>query len=62
MEQRNFKKHFKLHNFSEIFYCDMSRLKTTNLKCFYTMSIYKNHFKKQRYRIEQEGTFKIPKI
>ena len=34
MRQRNFKKHFKLHNFSEIFYCGMTRLRNTNLSVF----------------------------
>ena len=34
MEQRSFKKHFKFHNFCEIFYCDMSRLRNTNLDVF----------------------------
>ena len=31
MEQPNVKKHFKFHNFSEIFYCGMTRLSNTNL-------------------------------
>ena len=34
MGQRNFKKHFKFHNFSEIFYCGMTRLRNTNLSVF----------------------------
>ena len=34
MGQRNFKKHFKFHNFSEIFYCGMTRLRNTNLSAF----------------------------
>ena len=42
MTQRSF-------NFSEIFSCDMTRLRNTNLNVFYTMSIHKNHFKKQNY-------------
>ena len=46
MEQRNFKKHFKFHNFSEILYCDMMRLKTTNLsvfiQCQFTRTILRN--------------------
>ena len=43
MGQRNFKKHFKFHNFSEIFYCGMTRLRNTNLgvsiQCQYTRTI-----------------------
>ena len=48
MGQRNLMKHFKFRDFSEIFYCGMTRLKNTNFECFYTMSINKNHFKKQK--------------
>ena len=63
--QRNFKKHFKLHKFSEIFYCRMSRLKNTILSVFlqfqYTRSIvnlrnksmrqslFKKHWKFQNF-------------
>ena len=46
MERRSFKKHFKFHNFSEIFYCGMTRLKNTNLsvfiQCKYTRTILRN--------------------
>ena len=46
MGQRNFKKHFKFQNFSEIFYCSMARLRNTNLSVFmkyqYTRTILKN--------------------
>ena len=49
MGQRNLMKHFKFHDFSEIFYRGMTRLKNTDFECFYTMSIKKNHFKKQKY-------------
>ena len=46
MGQGNFKKQFKLHNFSEIFYCDMARLRSTNLsvfiQCQYTRTILRN--------------------
>ena len=34
MGQRSFKKHFKFHNFSEIFYCGMTRVRNTNLSVF----------------------------
>ena len=47
MGQRNFKKHFKFHNFSEVFYRGMLRLRNTNLSVL-QMSIDKNHFKKQK--------------
>ena len=40
MGKRNFKKHFKFNNFSEIFYCGMTRLRNTTLsvliQCQYT--------------------------
>ena len=46
MGQRNFKKPFKFHNSSEIFYCGMTRLKNTNLgvfvQCQYTRTILRN--------------------
>ena len=34
MGQCNFKKHFKPHNFSEKFNCDMTRLRNTTLDVF----------------------------
>ena len=34
MGQLSFKKHFKFHNFSEIFYCGMTRFRNTNLSVF----------------------------
>ena len=34
MGRRNFKKPFKFHNFSEIFYCGMTRLRNTSLGVF----------------------------
>ena len=34
MGQRNFRKHFEFQGFSEIFYCDMTRLGNTNLGVF----------------------------
>ena len=34
MEQHNYKKPFEYHNFSEIFYCDMTRFRNTNLDVF----------------------------
>ena len=41
-----FKKHFKFHNFSEIFYCGMTRLRNTNLsvflQCQHTRTILRN--------------------
>ena len=52
MGQRNFRKHFKFHNFSEIFYCDMTRLRNANVSVFYVMSVHKNHFKIQKYGTE----------
>ena len=46
MGQRNFKKPFEFHNFSEIFYCGMSRLRNTNLdvfiQCQHTRTILRN--------------------
>ena len=59
MRQLNFKKPFEFHSFSEIFYCDMSTLRDTNLnvfiQCQYTrtilrkknmgQSLFKKHFK-----------------
>ena len=46
MGQRNFKKPFEFHNFSEIFYCGMTRLRNTNLdvfiQCQYTRTILRN--------------------
>ena len=46
MGQRSFKKHFKFLNFSEIFYCGMTRLRNTNLsgliECQYTRNILRN--------------------
>ena len=43
MRQRNFKKHFKFHNFNEIFHCGMTKLRNTNLdvsrQCQYTRTI-----------------------
>ena len=51
MEQCNFKKHFKFHNFSEIFCCDMIRLRNTNLsvflQCQYTRTILRNKYMSQ---------------
>ena len=44
--QRNFKKHFKFHKFSEIFHCGMTRLRNTNLsvfmQCHYARTILRN--------------------
>ena len=34
MGQSLFKKHSKFQNFNEIFYCDMTRLRNTNLDIF----------------------------
>ena len=46
MGQRNFKKHFKFHDFSEIFYCSMTRLRNTSLilfiQCEYTRTILRD--------------------
>ena len=48
MGQHNFKKHFKFHNFSEIFYCDMTRHRNMNLSifmpCQYTRTILRNKY------------------
>ena len=38
MEQRDFKKHFKFHNFSEIFYCEFECF----MQCQYTRTILRN--------------------
>ena len=59
MGQLNFKKPFEFHSFIEIFYCDMTTLRDTNLnvfiQCQYSrtilrkknmgQSLFKNHFK-----------------
>ena len=46
MGRRNFKKPFKFHNFSEIFYCGMTRLRNTSLgvfmQCQHTRTILRN--------------------
>ena len=46
MGQRNFKKLFEFHSFSQIFYCNMNRLRNTNLgvfiQCQYTRTILRN--------------------
>ena len=46
MGQRNFKKPFEFHSFSQIFYCNMNRLRNTNLgvfiQCQYTRTILRN--------------------
>ena len=46
MGQSNFKKPFEFHNFSEISYCGMTRLRNTNLgvfmQCQYTRTILRN--------------------
>ena len=57
MGRRNFKKPFEFHDFSERFYCGMTRLRNTNLsvfiQCKYTRIILRNKnmgqslFKKQ---------------
>ena len=108
IRQRNFKKPFEFNSFSEICYCDVTRLSSTGLgifmQCqyiriilrnknmgqslfkkhsklrwnillwyeqtqeykfgyFYAMSAHKNHFKKQKYRIQSaKEIFKIPKV
>ena len=45
-QKHNFKKHFILHKFSELFYCGMTRLRNTNLsvfiQCQYTRTILRN--------------------
>ena len=46
MGQSLFKKHSKSQNFDEMFYCGMTRLRSTNLnvfiKCQYTRTISRN--------------------
>ena len=42
MGQRNFKKHFKFYNFSEIFYCGMTRLRNMNLSGIRKHSKFQN--------------------
>ena len=63
MGQHSFKKHFKFHNFSEIFYCGVTRLRNTNFSVFiqfqYTwtisrdknmgQSLFKKHLKFQTF-------------
>ena len=41
--ERNFKKHFEFHN---------GKIEEHEFGCFYTMSIHKNHVKKQKYGTE----------
>ena len=52
MGQRSLKKHFKFRNFSEIFYCGMTRIRNTNLsvfaQCQYTRAILRNTNMRQR--------------
>ena len=46
MAQHNFRKPFDFHNFSEIFYCGMTRLRNMNLsviiQCHYVRNILRN--------------------
>ena len=46
MGQRNFKKLFEFHSFSEIFYCEITRHRNTNLdvfiQCQHTRTILRN--------------------
>ena len=56
MGQHNFEKPLEFHNFSEIFYCDMTRLRNTKLsvliRCQYTRTIiclFKKHSKFQNF-------------
>ena len=49
MGQSLFKKHSKFQNFDEIFYCGMTR---HEFGCFYTMSVLKNYFRKEKYGTE----------
>ena len=46
MKQSLFNKHSKFESFNEIFYCDMTRLRNTNLdvfiQCQYTRTIIRN--------------------
>ena len=46
LRRLGFKKHFKFHNFSEILYCSIPRLRNTNLsvfiQCQYTRNIFRN--------------------
>ena len=48
MGQRSFKKHFKFHNYSEIFYCGMTTRRNTNFDVF----IQYQYFKKEKYGTE----------
>ena len=59
MGQRNFKRHFKFHNFSDIFYCFITRLRNRNLSIFIQcqctreiknmgQSLFKKHSKFQK--------------
>ena len=54
-----FKKHLKFQYFREIFYCGMTRnrkfvqiCQKHESGCFYTMSVHKNYFKKEKYGTE----------
>ena len=48
MVQRNFKKTFEFNIFSEIFSCDMTRFRNTNLDILYNASI-QEPFSEKKY-------------
>ena len=49
MGKCNFKKPFELHSFNDLFLLWHDQTHEHEFECFYTMSINKNHFKKQKY-------------
>ena len=63
MVEGNFKKPFEFHKFSEIFYLWHDQTQEHEFRCFYAMSIHKNHSKTQRYETEPDlEAFKISKF
>ena len=48
MGQGNFKKPFEFHNFSEIFYCGMTKLSNTNLDVFIQCTILRTILRKKK--------------
>ena len=43
---------FEIHSFNEIFLLQHEQNKEHEFECFYTMSIHKNRFKKEKYGTE----------
>ena len=52
MGQSNFKKTFEFHNFSEIFYCGMTRLRNMILGVFIQCQYMQEPFSEEKYGTE----------